>query len=119
MVNEGTNSESREGQEVAFRGKSACYGAVIPFREGKKQTKSQAPADKHGEKLSGVSEEVPQHGAMKPVCFHTLCTLLWILPAVLAAEHDSNTLNPSCTILDYKGGEGPRQDQTMSCDLPK
>lgn len=59
-------------REVAFHGKSACYGTVIPFGEGKKQTKSQAPADEHGEKLSGISEEVPPHGAMKPVCFQTL-----------------------------------------------
>lgn len=64
-MNEGTNSESWEGWTVLFHGKSACYGVVTPFREAK-QTKSQAPADKHGEKLRIVSEE-RQHGAMKPL----------------------------------------------------
>lgn len=72
-MNEGTNSESWEGRAALFHGKSACYGAVIPFREGK-QTKSQTLADKHGEKLSSISAE-RQPGAMKPVCFQTLHTL--------------------------------------------
>lgn len=58
-MNGETNSESREGREVALRGKSACYGAVIPLGKGRKQTKYQAPADKHGEKLSGIFEEMP------------------------------------------------------------
>lgn len=51
------------------------------------------------QKLSGISEEVPQHGAMKAVCFQILRTLPWIFLAVLTAEHDPNTPNPSCIIL--------------------
>lgn len=83
-MNEETNSESWEGRTVLFHGKSAYYGAISPFREAK-QTKSQAPADKHGQKLSIGSEEC-QHGAMKPVCFQTLHTFPWIFLVVLTSR---------------------------------
>lgn len=59
------------GKARRFPLEISSYGAVIPFGEGEEQTKSQAPADKHGEKLSGVSEEMPQHRGTKPVWLQT------------------------------------------------
>lgn len=97
-MKEQTWKAGRDGRLLSMRNQ---HTTVLLSPSGKESSKQNPrhPLTSMEQKLSGISEEVPQHGAMKAVCFQILRTLPWIFPAVLTAEHDPNTPNPSCIIL--------------------